>query len=188
MATRQWRAKQVMQSSNFNKAAGFVVCEMANANIPYCLVGGLAVGYYSNPPVTPDMDFLLSLDIDAIEELVHNYRGWHTQPIWFPNRHQKGLPRRGVKLIKKAPFEAEVDLISTGGDRFLELVVKNAVPVRISQSLFLPIVSAEDLVVMKTLAAREKDADDVKFMYEHRSEMDRKYIDKWMKKLTDDKE
>ena len=173
---REWGRKQILHSPDF-RAVAIQVIEPLLDKIPLALVGGLAVSHYVNPPVTVDIDLLTIGTVKSIQaELVpFIHQGWQIQPLWFPHR-QKGLPRNGVKLIQREPYSAEIDFIATNSDKFLTEAVESAVPVKL-HGIGLPIITIENLIVMKALAGREKDLDDIKLMFELKgSEIDQTYV------------
>lgn len=154
MSERVWARKQYLATADFRQ-----VCEEAKKAMEghsYCLIGGLAVAYHVNPPVTMDVDFLFD---GEIEEAKFS-REWTVAPLLFPTR-QPGYPRRGANFRRKNPPNHVVDLLEAGTDRFLLGVLSRAVPATIQRGLRVPVITPEDLIVMKTLAGRDKDVEDI---------------------------
>jgi len=147
------------------------------------LIGGLAVAYYVNPPVTVDVDFLVFATTKEISEYAQGLTGWGQGPLMFTSR-TKGMPKGGVRLSKVTPPEAEVDLISCGSDEYLQSVVLNSPLVEVQPGFTIKVIRPEDLVVMKTLVGRDKDIDDtVEIMSKLRGKIDETYIETVLEQL-----
>jgi predicted nucleotidyltransferase len=80
-----------------------------------------------------------------------------TSPILFWNK-KKGFPKHGWALRK--PGCTDIDLISTSRDAYLSKIVFEAKVVVLKGAIRIPMITAEDLIVMKTLVGRDKDIDD----------------------------
>lgn len=156
MSKRIWSQRKILKSPVFLKTVKEVISALDHAEIRYALIGGLAVAYHANPPVTIDADFLIDTDNMDVVEVLFRGGGWEAYPLVF--RHtQRGLPRYGWAVRKRG--RTPIDLVSTSGDGYLSEVVKEAVPVKLG-GVSVPMVSAEDLIVMKTLVGRDKDIED----------------------------
>ncbi len=176
MSKRQWQAKQILSSVEFDATSK--VIKRLLAGLDYCLIGGLAVGHYVNPPVTVDVDVLVDADQDALDRIAANTNTlWHSLVF---HSQLKGLPRYGVAISHK---DGEIDLISTGSDEYLVRVVKNSKAVLVAPKVKMPVISAEDLVVMKTLVGRDKDSDDVDELRFKVKNLNTEYIEKQLEEL-----
>ena len=126
------------------------------------LIGGMAVAYYSNPPVTVDADFLIRADkysLTFVREALEK-AGWDCVPLRFVT-NQKGFPRYGLSCKNEV---GSADLLCTGHDSFLNSVVNRAFTVAVLGVKTL-VVTPEDLIVIKTLVGREKDIEDITHLY-----------------------
>lgn len=180
---RQWKAKQILATPEFAQATSSAR-EML-AGLRYCLIGGLAVGYHVNPPVTIDIDLLvLGTEAQIVAQLDRQPESehWLRHRLWLPNK-LRGLPRRGLHLIRKDGYEAEVDLLATGEDKFLRSVVEHAREVEVHQGLNFPVCTAEDIIIMKSLVGRDKDMDDISQLYRSKSNLDLEYINRQLEEL-----
>ena len=132
----------------------------------YCLVGGYAVAYYVNPPITVDVDFLVLTDFKPLYERLKALRqeGFYVSVFGTPMRRARpGIFRNGVRVISP-PSETPLtfDLLTTGGDAFLQRVVEQAKTVMLpGADQPVKIARIEDIAIMKILAGRDKDVDDV---------------------------
>jgi hypothetical protein len=135
------------------------------ANFEYCLVGGYAVAYYVNSPVTVDVDLLIRTEYKPFYDFLKPLRaeGFRVSIFGAPMRHSRpGIFRNGVRVLTPGEQPLTFDLLTTGQDAFLNSVVDQ------SQTVMLPgaaepvkIARIEDIAIMKILAGRDKDTDDV---------------------------
>lgn len=178
MSERVWTRKKILESAVFLKTVREVTAALKKADIRYALIGGLAVAYHANPPVTIDADFLVDTDNMDILEILFKGHGWQVYPLIF-RVNQRGFPKYGWAIRKKG--RTNIDLVSTSGDAYLSRVVAGARPVSL-KGVSVPMVTAEDLIVMKTLVGREKDIDDTIALRQARK-VDEKYIKKTLESL-----
>jgi len=157
------------------------------------LIGGLAVAYHVNPPVTVDIDFIVkSKWKELYERLKPVFRplGWRVTMFGFPLRRWKpGTPLNGIRLMLEEPHMLVFDLLAAGADSYLKAVVDRAVQAEISatpdsEKLKLKIARPEDLVVLKILSGREKDIDDTEELtYALGEKFDEQYVFKTLDSL-----
>ena len=151
--------------------------------LPHALIGGLAVSYYANPPVTVDVDFLVEASIGEIVNQIRPLRekGWSAGEMIFTDR-RKGFPRRGISLRRRPRMI--VDLLATGEDEYLQSIVHRAKLTEVQDGVPLLVISPEDLIVLKSLAGRDKDVEDVVSLTSTLGEkLDREYIDQKIDEL-----
>jgi predicted nucleotidyltransferase len=173
MSERIWSRKKILESAIFLKTLREITGALNHADVRYALIGGLAVAYHANPPVTIDADFLVDTDNMDILEILFRGEGWEVYPLIFATK-QRGFPKYGWALRKKG--RTDIDIISTSRDRYLSRVVSGAIPTSLG-GVRVPMVTAEDLIVMKTLVGREKDLDDATAL-RMKMKVDEKYIRK----------
>lgn len=178
MSERVWSRKKILENAVFLKTLREVTASLDRLHVPYALIGGLAVAYHANPPVTIDADFLVDTDNMDILEILFNGEGWRVVPLIFATR-QRGFPKYGWALRKKG--RTNIDIISTSQDAYLSKVVHSAAPVTLG-GVRVPMVTAEDLIVMKTLVGRDKDIDDT-IALRLKMKVDEKYIKKTLDSL-----
>jgi predicted nucleotidyltransferase len=158
MSERRWARKQVLQSADF--AATCREIKRLLKGFEYCLVGGLAVSVYANPPVTVDVDILVVAAVTDLRLLFSRFgKAWTSSSLWFPSR-RSGVPTGGLNVSRENPH-VDVDLLATGSDSFLVNAVRDARNTKLQTNLWMPVILPEDLVIMKSLVGRDKDIDDV---------------------------
>jgi len=185
MEERTYTRKQFLKTAMFKKAMSDVASVLDRFSVKFALVGGLAVAYHANPPVTVDIDLLLMIGRKSQEE--HDImgafmdEGWRSHPLHFGYRHI-GLPKSGHAIFRDLP-QATVDLIFAGGDPFLAGAVQDAEVHEVQSGLHVPVISTEDLIIMKTLVGRDKDLADVSELYLAHPDVDETYIEETLSRL-----
>ena len=183
MSDRLWVNKEVLLGDVFKSVVREVINPM-RTRFSMALIGGLAVAHYANPPATVDIDLLV--DVESVDPLAHELEvfleTWEVRPLWF-SHSQKGLPRRGLRLARKDPA-ADVDFIVTGKDSYLKQAVQKSRVVFVQPGIDIPVICAEDLIVMKALVGRDKDLSDIDALYSAlKGKLDVKYIENWIESL-----
>ncbi len=159
--------------------------EVFNCNqVPYAVLGGVAVRAYSIPRATYDVDFCLSVEpaqlpalFAAIEELGYTIpdvyqQGW-TDTVG-------GMPLVKVRLyVEGKSIDADVFLTDTP---FQHSAMSRRVLANVEgQTAY--VVTAEDLILFKLIADRPRDRIDVTDILFSQGELDWHYIETWAEKL-----
>ncbi len=122
----------------------------------FSFIGALAVQRWGEPRLTQDVDLTVlsgfGPEAEFVDALLMAYRSR------IPHGREFALQRRVVLL--EAPSGVAID-VSLGGIPFEERVVERSSPWDIGGTEPLATCSAEDLVVLKAFAGREKDWLDV---------------------------
>ena len=184
MSKRIWARTQILASADFRNASSKVMSTLQEFKLDFTLIGGLAVAFHANPPVTVDIDFLVNGSLEDLKATIPMFEesGWEAITLRFAHR-QKGLPRGGIRISIDSPA-TDVDLIVTGEDEYLSSVVERSTFELVQKDFLIPIVKPEDLIVMKTLVGREKDAQDVIAISQAlRGVIDENYIDDRLEEL-----
>lgn len=122
----------------------------------FCFIGGIAVQRWGAPRFTQDVDLTLLTGFGGerqfVDTLLDRFRGRLSNTRLF------ALERR-VLLLRTAggvPLD-----ISLSGLPFEEASIERATPWKIADALAITTCSAEDLVIYKVFAARDRDWSDV---------------------------
>jgi predicted nucleotidyltransferase len=141
------------------------------------IIGGIAVGFLGQPRFTADIDavFLLSTqDIPQFLDLAQ------AEDIFPRISDAADFARKNrVLLLQHRPTEIDVD-ISLGILPFEEEMVKRA-STRSFAGLTIRLPTPEDLIIMKAIAHRPKDLDDIRTIGMKYPALDRSRIEKWVK-------
>jgi hypothetical protein len=123
----------------------------------FCFIGGLAVQRWGEPRMTVDVDLTLITGFGGeepfVDALLPVFRGR------LPDTRTFALDNRTLLLF--ATNGTPID-VSLGAMPFEERAVVRSSPFDVGDGVFLTTCSAEDLVVHKSFAAREKDWLDVR--------------------------
>ncbi len=125
----------------------------------FCFIGGLAVQHWGEPRVTRDVDVTLLTGFGNEEPFVRALLTRFQPRVAEADFWDKALRHR-VALLQH-PNGVGVD-VALGALPFEERAVQRAVDVTFLGDWKLRLCSAEDLVVMKSFASRERDWLDVK--------------------------
>jgi hypothetical protein len=138
--------------------------------IRYCLIGGIAAGFWGEPRFTKDMDFTVVSVTGAISATLNLL-----QKEKFVVE-DKGSSQ--IQVIKKGALRFQADLILAETE-YQDWLVQRAVPVEVF-GVAVPICTAEDLIILKLIANRRQDLLDIEnVLKRHASRLDGEYLKKW---------
>jgi hypothetical protein len=144
--------------------------------IPYMLVGGFAVNYYGTPRATGDIDISLLVNSDNIINLIKAFK---KQKFIL---HEKDilmlLKISNHFLVYDAKNIYRVDCWLPKTDFELKALSRRKKARLLGKNVYLPAV--EDLILFKLLAGREKDLEDLKWIFKRQgAKLDKKYLNFW---------
>ncbi len=155
----------------------------SKADLKFCLVGGLALGIIARPRATEDIDLLVLLGADQrkrIAEILNkNFKVIH--------QHDDVMVIGKTKIFRtllKDPHIKEgviiVDILFAENIIYRN-AIKNSIIVTVDKTA-IPVVKAEDLILMKMLSSRDQDKIDIQTIREENSDdIDEEYINTWKK-------
>jgi hypothetical protein len=156
-----------------------LVEELESAEIPYGLIGGLAVAAWGEPRSTLDVDVTVWTEADQTSVLVQRltsvFLARSANPVAFVrDRGVLPLEFEGVRLdvvFARLPFERDI----------IERAAKREVAGRMVN-----VIAVEDLVLMKMISEREKDLDDArKLIRRFGSSLDVGYLEPRLVEITE---
>ena len=158
-----------MTEAGLRQALAALSRALTRVGAPFMIIGGIAVVCRGVPRHTDDVDATVwgpGLDLDAL------YRELEAQALVF--RIEGGLAfasQNQVVLLVHTPSEVEIDL-SLAWLPFEEEALQRAPHERL-RGIVLPVACAEDLVIYKALAWRDRDRSDIaQLMALHRDDID----------------
>ncbi len=137
----------------------------------YCLIGGIAAGYWGEPRYTKDMDFTVVSRTHSVKEIIAKLK-------------KDGFKARAngegqIQIVEKDDLTFEADLILAETD-YQDWVVQRARSVPIF-ARNVPICSPEDLIILKLIANRRQDLLDIENVLKRNARnLDRGYLKKWL--------
>ena len=121
------------------------------------LIGGLAVSLRGQPRMTVDVDLVVLATVEEALQLVHELDSTCFAPL-FPGVEEV-VTKSFILPLRHRSTGIRVDL-AIGVSGFEQQAVTRATPVAIGDTQ-IPVVSIEDLLVMKALAGRPQDDQDI---------------------------
>ncbi len=137
---------------------------LADLELRFALVGGLAVSVHCEPRLTRDVDLAVSVDSDSeAEQAIRGLAGRGWRPISLVEHRVTGrLATARLRSARSAGVVADLLLASSGVEPD---IVAAARPMAVVDRLVVPVARVGHLVAMKLLArddrGRPQDADDL---------------------------
>ena len=134
-----------------------IIKKLNEANIPYVVVGGIALSFHTQPRYTKDIDFLLlTEDLDRLKCILKKMGyTFEASPWTFKNTN--------ITLHRLTKIEGEdsltIDLLVGKEERHKE-IIKNAVTEETEYG-FVRIASREDLIWLKRFRNSKQDIADI---------------------------
>lgn len=145
------------------------------------IIGGIAVGLLGKPRYTADVDAVFLLSTEDIPNFLELARAEDIIPR-IQNADAFARKNR-VLLLKYPPTETEVD-ISLGIMPFEEEMVERST-VKSFADISVRLPTPEDLVIMKAIAHRPKDLEDIRTIVDKYPNLDQKRIEYWVKDFAE---
>lgn len=125
--------------------------------LKFCFIGGLAVQRWGEPRMTQDVDMTLLTGFGGeepfVDEMLHHFLGRISDAREFALRNRV--------LLLKASNGIAID-VSLGAMPFEEHTIDRSSPFRVDTHVTLTTCCAEDLIVHKAFAGRDKDWADIR--------------------------
>ncbi|MBI3168745.1 MAG: nucleotidyltransferase [Chloroflexi bacterium] len=141
------------------------------------IIGGIAVGFLGKPRFTADVDAMFLLSIKDIPNFLERARIENIVPRI--ESVEEFARKSRVLLLKHAPTETDIDL-SLGVLPFEEEMVERG-STKSFANLSIRLPTPEDLIIMKAIAHRPKDLEDIRTIADKYPNMDVLRIEKWVK-------
>ncbi len=145
------------------------------------IIGGIAVGLLGKPRFTEDVDAIFLLSIDDISNFLEA-AGEERIRARRPDAIEFGRKNR-VLLLRHVPSNVNID-ISLGILPFEEeMVTRGRIQNLTALSIRLP--TPEDLIIMKAVAHRPKDLEDIRSIVDKNPKLDIPRIERWVKQFAE---
>lgn len=140
-------------------------------HLRYCLIGGIAAGYWGIARYTKDMDFTVVSHSGGLKPLMKQMLKDGFKVV------DKGATQ--IQVVQKGKLRFQADILLVEMD-YQDWVVQRAKPVSIF-GVTVPICSPEDLIVLKLIANRRQDLLDVENILKAQgSRIDKDYLKTWL--------
>ena len=149
---------------------------LARFNNRGVIIGGIAVGFLGKPRLTDDVDAMFLLSIHDIPQFLDAANKEAIQPR-IPDADEFALKTR-VLLLQHTPSEINID-ISLGILPFEVEMVERAI-ILDTGTISIRLPTPEDLIIMKAIAHRPKDLEDIRTIVDKNPQLDTKRIQQWI--------
>ncbi len=144
------------------------------------IIGGVAVGLLGKPRFTADIDAVFLLSIRDIHRFLELARAENLIPR-EENMEERAKKNR-VLLLRHSPTNTDID-ISLGIMPFEEEMIERG-SVRSFANLSARLPTPEDLIIMKAVAHRRKDFDDIRSLADNNPNLDLARIKYWVEEFA----
>lgn len=145
------------------------------------IIDGIAVGFLGRPRLTEDVDAMFLLSTQDIPKFLEAAKSENIEPrISKANEFAR---KNRVLLLQHVPTETNID-ISLGIMPFEEEMVDRSI-VQSTSTLSVRLPTPEDLIIMKAVAHRPKDLEDIRTIVDKNPKLDIPRIEKWVKQFAD---
>lgn len=141
------------------------------------IIGGVASGLLGKPRFTVDLDAMFLASTKDIPHILELARAEGIEPRM--DSVEEFAKKSRVLLMRHIPSGANID-ISLGVLPFEEEVVERSI-VHQTGTLFIRLPTPEDLIILKAVAHRPKDLEDIRTIADSSSALDLKRIEYWVK-------
>lgn len=145
------------------------------------IIGGIAVGFLGRPRLTEDVDAMFLLSTQDIPKFLEAAKNEGIEPR-ISNADEFARKNR-VLLLQHTPTETNID-ISLGIMPFEEEMVERGI-VQSTATLSVRLPSPEDLIIMKAVAHRPKDLEDIRTIVDKNPNLDIPRIQQWVKQFAE---
>lgn len=153
---------------------------LAQTNSQGIIIGGIAVSLLGRARFTEDIDAIIFTDEERLPEFLEIAKKYSLIPRI--NNVEEFASRTRVLLLQYAPDMLNVD-ISLGALPFEKEAMERSQLVK-SGGVSFRIPTPEDLVIMKALARRPKDYEDIRGIVLLHPDMDKKRIEHWVRQFA----
>ena len=153
---------------------------MTSQQIPYMIIGGMALQYWGEPRFTRDVDITILIpwkqEKKLLEKICSTFLPRMTGALEFAVQHR-------VCLVKSSEG-CDID-ISMGIPGYEESAMERAVDFPVGRDQFIKICSAEDLIIHKAVAGRPQDEADIEsIVIRQGKKLDVRYIRQWLRQFS----
>ena len=161
-----------------------VTLRLKKANIPYMISGSIAANYYTIPRMTRDIDIVVDLSQPDIDRFIDLFQ----EDFYLDKKIiKKEVSKQGMFNLIHNQYVIKVDFIVRKSSAYNETAFSRRKKVSIKDS---PVwfISPEDLVISKLIWAKnsrsEMQIKDVQNLMKTVADLDIKYIENWVSKLS----
>lgn len=153
---------------------------LAHERIPATIIGGVAASLLGRPRLTQDIDVLVAVPERDWARAVHSAAAFGIVPR-IPDALEFARRSR-VLLMHHSRSRIDID-ITFSGLRFEQAAIEHARPHEIAGTS-VPLPRVEDLLVMKAIARRPKDLEDIRGLLEVNPQANTAEVRRWVREFS----
>ena len=158
------------------QALARIATDLDRMEVPWALVGGLALAVHADPRQTRDVDCAIAVATEKeAEEIIRKLhdKGYRDHPEGALLEEPRTGRLKGVRLLSPGVGEygSVVDLLS-GACGIEREIVQAANETQVDQGLVVPVATRGHLMAMKVVAWRDKDRGDLRALLEGANDQD----------------
>lgn len=163
------------------EAAWEVHCFLTARQIPYAIIGGLAVQRWGEPRFTRDVDVTVVVPVEQAADFVEAVVKKFVPRI----ENAAAFARRSRVILVWAANGCQVD-ISLGLPGYEDEVIRRAVDFELEPGRVVRLCAPEDLVIHKAVAGRPRDLEDIRGIIHRRGKsLDTDLIRLWLGRFSE---
>lgn len=148
----------------------------------WVIIGGIAVSLIAQPRFTDDLDAMILLSVNKIDEFLQFGSQVGIEPRI--SDAESFAKKNRVLLLHHVRSNTNID-ISLGILPFEEELIARSIKHQLEDELTINLPSPEDLIIMKSVANRPKDWEDIRMIAKKYPELDKQRIEMWVKAFSE---
>lgn len=163
----------------FEKLLAQIASHLVVKNLPYMVIGGQAVLLYGEPRLTRDIDITLGTDPSRLSEVLQVAKELELKVL--PESVEDFVKQTLVLPVLEESTGIRVDFIFSFSPYEAQAIERAKIITVAGQSV--SFAAPEDVIIHKVFSRRPRDLEDVKSILLKHRELNKNYIQKWLKEF-----
>ena len=148
----------------------------------WVVIGGVAVSMLARPRFTEDLDAMVLLSVDEVAEFIEVAKSAGIESRI--SEAEVFAKKNRVLLLRHVKSDTRID-ISLGILPFEQELVERSIAYQVDDALQVFLPTPEDLIIMKSVANRPKDLEDIRALVDKYPELDKGRLEMWVKAFAE---
>ena len=148
----------------------------------WVVIGGVAVSMLARPRFTEDLDAMVLLSVDEVDEFIEVAKRAGIEPRI--SEAEVFAKKNRVLLLRHVKSDTRID-ISLGILPFEQELVERSKAYQVDDALQVFLPTPEDLIIMKSVANRPKDLEDIRTLVDKYPDLDKGRLEMWVKAFAE---